>query len=127
MSIVGLGNDLVEVARMEKILAGQHAQQFVERVLTPTEQQFMQALKNPEKFLAKRWAAKEAAAKALGTGIAQGVSFQDFEISNDELGAPKLNFSGVAQQIAEQKGAKSIWLSLSDERKFALATVVLAG
>jgi holo-[acyl-carrier protein] synthase len=75
--------------------------------------------------LAKRFAAKEAASKALGTGIAHGVSFQDFEISNDENGKPVLTLSGKAQQIAQASSVRSVHLTISDERHYAVATVIL--
>ena len=86
MAMIGLGNDLVEIARIEKILASDQAERFVKRVLTETELALFTQHKQAARYLAKRWAAKEAAAKALGTGIAGGVSFQDFEIVNNEQG-----------------------------------------
>lgn len=127
MPILGLGNDLVEIARIEQVLAGRTAQRFVKRVLTPYELDIFQAHNQPARYLAKRWAAKEAAAKALGTGIAAGISFQDFEISNSDSGQPLLILAGAAQQLAAKKGVTSVWLSLSDEQRYALATVVLEG
>ncbi|MDM7485998.1 MAG: holo-ACP synthase, partial [Vibrio metschnikovii] len=76
------------------------------------------------RFLAKRFAAKEAAAKALGTGIANGVTFHDFQITNDAQGKPHLTLHGRAQQLAEAMQVTSIHLSLSDERHYAVATVI---
>ncbi len=125
MAIVGLGNDLVQIARIERLLTGPTQQRFIRRVLTEQEQQLFAKQKQPARYLAKRWAAKEAAAKALGTGIARGVSFQDFLITNDELGKPCLSLLGVAQQMAGELGVSASWLSLSDEQDYAFATVVL--
>lgn len=125
MAIAGIGNDLVEIARIEKVLAGATSDRFVARVLTPTEQAIFEQHKQQARYLAKRWAAKEAAAKALGTGIAAGVTFHDFEISNNELGQPLVTLSGVAQEMAEQRQIQQIWLTLSDEQRYALATVVV--
>ncbi|RBM32129.1 holo-ACP synthase [Vibrio tarriae] len=122
--IVGLGTDIAEIERVEKALArsGEH---FARRVLSDPEFVQFQALKQQGRFLAKRFAAKEAASKALGTGIAQGVSFHDFTISNDALGKPLLSLSGKAAQLAAQLQVVNIHLSISDERHYAMATVIL--
>ena len=81
-------------------------------------------MNNKSRFLAKRFAAKEAASKALGTGIAGGVTFQDFQVSNDSKGKPMLTLTSKAKEIAEQQGAMNYRLSLSDERHYAVATVI---
>ncbi|MGI3026754.1 holo-ACP synthase, partial [Vibrio cholerae] len=77
------------------------------------------------RYLAKRFAAKEAASKALGTGIAHGVSFQDFAISNDDNGKPLLSLSGKAAELAQRSQVASVHLTISDERHYAVATVIL--
>ncbi|MCM2678826.1 holo-ACP synthase [Echinimonas agarilytica] len=125
MAIIGLGNDLVEISRIEAVVTGNHCKRFVKRVLTDSEQEIFNQHSNPERFLAKRWAAKEAAAKALGTGVAGGVSFQDFNVHNKDSGQPVLTLSGIAKQLADKAGVRHCWLSLSDEKDHALATVVL--
>ncbi|MBW8189582.1 holo-ACP synthase [Neiella marina] len=124
MAIVGIGNDLVEIARIEQVLA-RTPERFAARILTASELSQFQQHKQPARFLAKRFAAKEAAAKAIGTGIAAGVTFQDFEVTNDAAGRPLLSLSGQAKTLANQRGVSACWLSLSDERHYALATVVL--
>ncbi|NVK25337.1 MAG: holo-ACP synthase [Gammaproteobacteria bacterium] len=120
MAIIGLGTDIVEIQRVEKAFSPR----FAERVLTESELNILKSSKEPARYLAKRWSAKEAAAKALGTGIGRGISFQQFEISNDELGAPVLELNGAAFELSQQKGIKSIHLSISDEQHYAVATVI---
>ncbi|EKO3582379.1 holo-ACP synthase [Vibrio metschnikovii] len=121
--IVGLGTDITEIERIEKVLT-RSGSAFAARILTPEEQVKCAALKQPARFLAKRFAAKEAAAKALGTGIANGVTFHDFQITNDTQGKPYLILHGRAKQLAEAMQVTSIHLSLSDERHYAVATVI---
>ena len=79
MSVVGIGTDIIEISRIEN-MSIKVRDKLALRVLTPMEHQKYQSLANPSLYLAKRWAGKEAASKALGTGIANGVSFQHFEI-----------------------------------------------
>ncbi|UPW17426.1 holo-ACP synthase [Agarivorans sp. TSD2052] len=122
MAIVGLGTDIVRVAR---IAESKQFSGLAKRVLTPTEMQRFEGHSSAARFLAKRFAAKEAAAKALGTGIAKGVGFQQIEVSNDPLGKPILIFSGAALALAEQLGVSKQFISISDERDYAVATVIL--
>lgn len=124
MSVQGLGTDIVEIQRV--VAACERSDALAKRVLTPVEMQLYLDNPQPARYLAKRWAAKEAAAKALGTGIGRGVSFQHIEITNDEFGAPVLNLFETAKQIADEKGVTSNWLSISDEQSYAVATVVLS-
>ena len=124
MAIIGLGTDIAEIERVEKALA-RSGDAFAKRILTEQELEKFYSLKQQGRFLAKRFAAKEAASKALGTGIAQGVTFQDFTISNDESGAPVLELSNRAFELAEKKNVSSVHLSISDERHYAVATVIL--
>lgn len=123
MAIVGLGTDIVEIRRIEQSLA--RTPRLSERILTEVEREFFALHRQPARYLAKRFAAKEAAAKALGTGIAKGVSFLDFTVSNDVLGRPVLTLSGAALARAEQLQVSAIWLSLTDEQAYASATVIL--
>ncbi|CAM2870972.1 holo-ACP synthase [Vibrio diazotrophicus] len=122
--IVGLGTDIAEIERIEKAF-NRSGEAFAQRILTESELEVFTNLKQKGRYLAKRFAAKEAASKALGTGIAHGVSFQDFEISNDENGKPVLTLSGKAQQIAQASSVRSVHLTISDERHYAVATVIL--
>ncbi|HDZ56116.1 MAG TPA: holo-ACP synthase [Pseudomonas xinjiangensis] len=121
--IVGIGTDLVLVSRIEAVL-GRQGDRFAERILTEVELQRFRAHNQPARYLAKRFAAKEAILKALGTGLAKGMSWQDMQIDNDELGAPLVRLSGAALQRLEEGGGGRMLLSLSDEREQALAFVV---
>ncbi|TRX55830.1 holo-ACP synthase [Thalassomonas sp. M1454] len=125
MSVVGIGNDIVEIGRI-KAMAEKARERLAIRVLTELEYQTYQNSKQAVSFLAKRWAGKEAAAKALGRGIADGISFQHFEISNLESGQPILTLTGRALEIAKQMQAQHFHISLSDEKEYALAFVVLS-
>ncbi|MGS0673609.1 holo-ACP synthase [Shewanella sp. 0m-4] len=128
--IVGLGTDIVEIARIEERIpaAGDAALltcRLAKRVLTEAEFTLFIASSHPGRYLAKRFAAKEAAAKALGTGIGRGVSFQHIEISNNENGAPLIAFSDGAAQRLALLGGKHAHISIADEVHYATATVIL--
>jgi holo-[acyl-carrier protein] synthase len=123
MAIVGLGTDIVEIARIEQSLT--RSPRLVQRVLTESEQQILAAHGQPARYFAKRFAAKEAAAKALGTGIGRGISFQHFIVSNDPSGRPQLELTGPAKELADSMQVRSVWLSISDEQAYACATVIL--
>jgi holo-[acyl-carrier protein] synthase len=124
MAIVGLGTDIADIERVEKVFT-RSGDAFAERILAPSELGIYHDLKLKARYLAKRFAVKEAAAKALGTGIACGVSFQDFTVSNDERGKPLLALSGKAAELAESMGVKHVHLTLADEKQYAVATVIL--
>jgi len=124
MSVLGLGTDIVEIVRVSNALL--KSNRLAERVLTEGELAVFLEHNQPDRFLAKRWAAKEAAAKALGTGIGRGISFHHFHIINDELGAPHMELLGRALEHADAKGVKSVLVSISDEQHYALSTVVLS-
>ena len=109
--VVNIGTDIVEIARMTDILERQ-SDSFAKRVLTSVELQRYQASQNKAAHLAKRFAAKEAIAKALGTGIGHGVSFQDMMITNNAKGAPEVVLSGGAARIMAEQGAHKVLLSL---------------
>jgi holo-[acyl-carrier protein] synthase len=123
VAIIGLGTDIVEIARIAKQL--NQSKRLAERVLTPTEMVTFNLHNFPERFLAKRFAAKEAAVKALGTGIGSGVSFQNVEVISLVSGQPTLLFSGEFAEICEKLNISSSFISISDEQHYAMATVVL--
>ncbi|KAB7627563.1 holo-ACP synthase [Alkalilimnicola sp. S0819] len=124
MSIVGLGTDIVRVARLARIQA-RHGERFALRILTEAELAGYRRSPRPEAVLARRLAAKEAAAKALGTGIAAGVTFKDLEVSHDALGKPLLRLHGAAARRLQALGGRRCHLSISDEQDYAVAFVVL--
>ncbi len=122
--IVGLGSDLVRIDRLEKALL-RFGDGFARRVFTDGERQLCDARKNRAACYAKRFAAKEALTKALGTGMRGGIWFQDVEVLNDDLGRPVMTVSGAARERMQHLGAETTHVSLSDEGGFALAFVVL--
>lgn len=122
--IIGIGTDLAKVSRLEGSLE-RLGDRFAERILAPIEMTEYRGQAHPARLLAKRFAVKEAAAKALGTGIGK-VSWHDIYIEHDELGAPILCFQGHARVLADQKAINHLHVSISDEDDFALAFVVLS-
>ena len=116
--IIGVGVDLVDLERFEKAISGTPA--LVERLFAESEREAS------TRTLAGRFAAKEAIAKALGTGIGHGVSFQDMQISNDEKGAPQVHLSGGAAAVMHSRGGRRVLLSLADERDYAVAYAILS-
>lgn len=125
MSVVGIGTDIVDIRRIAK-MSSNAQQRLAKRILTEKEFQHYLTLKQPERFLAKRWAGKEAVAKALGTGIANGVSFQHIEIVSLASGQPTLGLTSQALALANELAATSWHISLSDEVKYATAFAVLS-
>ena len=123
--IIAIGTDIVEIVRIAELLERQ-PQRFVERILCPTELEQYASRGNPVAFVATRFAAKEAIAKALGTGIGHGVSFQDMQISNDDKGAPHVELSGGAADVMHSRGGQRMLLSLADERDYAIAYAMLS-
>ncbi len=122
--IYGIGVDLVRVPRIATALL-RFGERFAKRILSATElQAYLQTPRRAE-FVAKRFAAKEAWVKALGTGFRGGLSWREIEIRNDSLGKPYIVCVGRAQEMLTQRGIASSYLSLSDEEPFAIAFVVL--
>lgn len=121
--IIGIGTDIVDIARIGQTLQRQGTR-FVERVLCADEILVYHQRADSLAYLAKRFAAKEAASKAFGTGIGE-LSWQDFSVLNDARGAPVLRLTGRAAQLLQERGGRQALLSLSDEREFAIAFVVL--
>jgi holo-[acyl-carrier protein] synthase len=122
--IVGLGTDMVEVQRL-KASIDRFGERFVRRIFTAGEQAYCAGKRHPEESLAARFAAKEAAAKALGTGISRGVGWQNFEVSREHGRAPRLQLNGRALEIADALGVRRISLSLTHTDSVAAATVIL--
>ena len=122
--IYGIGTDLVHIPRMEELLM-RHGMKFARRILAESEFVEFQQNAKPAEFIAKRFAAKEAAAKALGTGFRDGLSLKDIAVGHDHLGRPILHFSGVGAELLKRFNIDKSHLSLSDEREYALAFVTL--
>ena len=126
MHVIGIGTDIVKVSRIKRLLE-KHGERFVQRILHQNELEIFHQRKTSKSYLAKRFAAKEALAKALGTGIAKGISFEEIEVINNKEGKPELILHGTASEIAKQIGVEKLFISLSDEKKYAIAYVILEG
>ncbi|MGF1547408.1 MAG: holo-ACP synthase [Thiotrichales bacterium] len=124
MAVFGIGTDIVSVARIERIFR-RHPQRFAERVLAPEELEAMLGTNDAVAFLAKRFAVKEATAKALGTGFRDGLRYSDITVQHTPLGQPRLRCFGRAANLLTLHGVTATHLSISDERDFAVAFVVL--
>jgi holo-[acyl-carrier protein] synthase len=123
--VIGVGTDILRIARVDDVV-GRLGDRFVRRILTQSEQEEFRASGQPNRLLAKRFAAKEAIAKALGTGIGRGVSWQDIQIEHNGDGAPLVRLSGGALETAQRRGAGRVELSLADESEYVVAFAVLA-
>ena len=121
---LAIGTDIVEIQRVAQVLERQ-GDKFVQRILSQAEQAEYQRLNQSIGFLAKRFAAKEAVAKALGTGIGHGVSFQDVSVVNNDKGAPAIELTGGAAEILQSMGGSKVLISLADEQHYALAYAIL--
>ncbi len=124
--IVGIGIDLVQVARLRGAL-DRHGVRLRQRLFTTGELADCESHRDPAECLAARFAAKEAALKALGTGKIAGFRWTDLEIKRSDSGRPSLVFSGLVQKRAEQLGVRRLWVSLSHDGGKAVALVVLEG
>jgi holo-[acyl-carrier protein] synthase len=130
--ILGIGTDIIEVSRIAALASASEAA-FLNRIYTEAEQKTATALKgkNEEaymRFLAKRFAAKEACAKALGCGIGAKLAFTDIEISNNTAGAPKITLTGTGKETLSALAGNEtprLFVSLSDEAAYATAFVVI--
>lgn len=124
--IFGIGTDIVQVARIESAL-DKHGAGFAQRILS--EQEFLEysAQTQPARFLSKRFAAKEAFAKATGYGLRHPVSLQRMSVIHDELGKPAFHFDETLSGFLSDLGVSRHHLSISDERESAVAFVILEG
>ena len=121
--IIGLGIDITELDRIKRSL-DKYGERFAEKILTPAEMELIPA-KNPVPYVAARFAAKEAAVKALGTGFAEGITFHTIEITRMESGAPQLNFLGKALERSKVMEVEGVHISITHGRDSAAAVVVL--
>jgi holo-[acyl-carrier protein] synthase len=122
--IFGIGTDIVQVARMQRNL-DRFGDRFARRLLSTEEFADFTQSGNRAHFLARRFAAKEAAAKALGTGFADGVQLRDISVTHDVRGRPTLRFTGGAQSLIQNRGITAVHVSLADEHDHAVAFVTL--
>ena len=122
--IYGIGTDIVEVSRIEESIT-RFGDSFAERILTQHEWFAYVRSQTKARFLAKRFAAKEAFSKALGTGIRMPATFHNIGVTHDDLGKPMLEFAPELQDFLDENGIHFHHLSISDEKALAVAFVVL--
>ena len=122
--IVGIGTDLVHIPRMQSLLE-KHGDKIAARILSDREFAEFKLQLKPAAYLAKRFAAKEAVAKALGTGFRDGLSLRHIEVRNDALGKPELSFIDVGLTLIKERHIGRSLLSLSDDHEYASAYVIL--
>ena len=122
--IFGVGTDIVQVARLQRSL-DRFGDRFAERILTADEMTGFRQYAKPANFLAKRFAVKEAAAKAMGLGFQNGLQLRQISVGHDELGKPMLQFSGFASEFVQRQAISATHVSISDELEYAVAFVIL--
>ena len=121
--IFGAGIDLIEISRINKSIKNKN---FIDRIYSKSEIQQARSLKNKSSFFAKRFAAKEAFSKAIGTGISEGISFKEISVVNNIKGKPTIKLSGKTKSVVLKKIKKArVHLSLSDEKNHAVAMVII--
>jgi holo-[acyl-carrier protein] synthase len=126
MSVLGIGVDLVECARIQRSM-DRFGDRFLHRVFTDGEIEYSMSMKFPARHLAARFAAKEAVSKAFGTGIGKAMAWRDIDVRKRPSGEPFLFFSGPAQELAAKRGVTSALITLSHTEHHAMASVVLEG
>ena len=124
--ILGLGTDLCAIDRIREALE-RWGERFAERILVEPELARFRRHRKPAHYLAKRFAAKEAFSKAMGTGIRHPVNWHNVSVANEPSGKPILHFSEPLSQLLALRGVLDVHLSLSDERDMASAVVILEG
>lgn len=122
--IVGIGTDIVSIARMASAIE-RHGERFARRLLSDSELKGYAGSSKPAAFLAKRFAAKEAAVKALGLGFTQGITLKQISVEHDDKGKPLLVFHEQARLMADALGVDEAFISIADERDHAIAFVTL--
>lgn len=124
--ILGTGVDIIETARVEESVK-KFGDRFLNRCFWPVEIEYCRAMKFPARHFAARFAAKEAVAKAFGTGIGRHLGWKDMEIAKRDSGEPYLKLHGKGADLARVRGVKDVFVSLSHCREYAAAHAVLTG
>ena len=122
--IIGLGSDIVEVARIRSSLE-RHQERFLQRVFSEEEQTYCNKHHDPAERFAGRWAAKEALLKAMGTGLVANMRLNEISITNNQQGAPQIGLSGAVKAHCQGFGPHRIWCTISHAAGVATATVIL--
>src|SRR3954469_16055183 len=118
--IVGIGLDLAEVDRIEAAIA-KHGERFLKRIYTEAERRYCESKPNKFERFAGRFAAKEAAMKAIGTGWNRGVAWREFEVKRAPSGQPIIVYQGKAGEIAERLGVKKALVTITHSKNYAIA------
>jgi holo-[acyl-carrier protein] synthase len=126
MNVIGIGTDIVEVLRIAQMIE-RHGELFLGRVFTPSEIEYCSSRKAAIQHYAGRWAAKEAVLKALGTGWARGISWQDIEVRNEAGGKPLIRLGGGAREECEKLRIADVMISISHCRSHATAYALALG
>jgi len=124
MSILGIGIDLVDCARIESSIE-RFGDRFLQRIFTEGEIDYSKSMKFPARHFAARFAAKEALSKAFGTGIGKAMGWRDLDVRKKESGEPYVVLSGGAEKMARERGVTKVWISLSHTDESGMATIVL--
>jgi len=122
--IYGIGTDIVRVSRMQKNI-DEYGDKFSRRILSDTELEDYSTSVRQAHFLAKRFAAKEATAKAMGIGFSRGMSLRDISVGHDENGKPTLEYFSRAEELVNELGIGAGYISIADEDDHAVAFVTL--
>ena len=122
MAAAGIGVDMLEIARMERVI--ERRPNFLRRVFTEEEREYCERTARPAEHYAARWAAREAVVKALGCGFGNGVGIRDVSVTRDERGAVRARLTGGAAKVAMEKGVVEVALSISYTRDVAVANAV---
>jgi len=125
-AVKGIGVDLVRVARIREMME-RWDRRFLSRVFTSEELTYSLKRRRPEQHLAARFAAKEAALKALGTGLSMGIRWREIEVRRDRGEAPTIHFSGKMDDLSRERGATRSLVSLTHDGEYAMAQVLLMG
>ena len=124
MSIVGIGIDVVDCARIESSIE-RFGERFLHRVFTEGEIAYSQSMKFPARHFAARFAANEALSKAFGTGIGKSMGWRDLDVRKKESGEPYVVLSGGAERMAQEQGVEKVWISLTHTETIGMATIIL--
>jgi holo-[acyl-carrier protein] synthase len=123
--IKGVGIDLLDYRRISRVYI-RYGERFIDRILTTEEKEVFFNKKKQDRFLANNFCAKEAVAKALGSGIGKEFSFKDVSILRDEAGAPYAKFSDKTRQVLDARGVRQCLVSISDEKNYITAVAILS-
>ncbi|MBA3883295.1 MAG: holo-ACP synthase [Chthoniobacterales bacterium] len=124
MSVLGVGVDIVENARIQHSLE-RFGDRFMHRVFTAGEIEYCQSMKFPARHFAARFAAKESVSKAFGTGIGRAMGWRDIDVHREGNGQPFVVLEGRAKQLAAERGVIVVWISLSHTEHHAVASAIL--